>query len=78
MADLTELGNLSYHSDTVECLEFASMPNQDDDTDDDDDDDDDDDSSDRHSSQHTQPARDNQLVLAAGGRDGKISLWKYF
>lgn len=75
MADLTELGNLSYHSDTVECLEFASMPNPDDDTDDDDDDDD---SSDRHSSQHTQPARDNQLVLAAGGRDGKISLWKYF
>ncbi|GAC76538.1 protein required for fusion of vesicles in vesicular transport [Moesziomyces antarcticus T-34] len=75
MADLTELGNLSYHSDTVECLEFASMPNPDDETDDDDDDDD---SSDRHSSQHTPPARDNQLVLAAGGRDGKISLWKYF
>lgn len=75
MADLTELGNLSYHSDTVECLEFASMPKPDDDTDDDDDDDD---SSDRHSFQHTQPARDNQLVLAAGGRDGKISLWKYF
>jgi hypothetical protein len=79
MADLTELGNLSYHSDTVECLEFASMPNPDDDTDDDtDDDDDDDDSSDGHSSQHTPSARHDQLVLAAGGRDGKISLWKYF
>ncbi|GAK63415.1 WD40 repeat-like protein [Moesziomyces antarcticus] len=73
MADLTELGNLSYHSETVECLEFASVPNPDDD-----DDDDEDDSSDGHSSQHTPSARHNQLVLAAGGRDGKISLWKYF
>ncbi len=71
MADLTELGVLNYHSDTVECLEFAPVPDSDDP-------DEDEDSSDGHSSQHTSSARHNQLVLAAGGRDGKISLWKYF
>ena len=69
MTDLKELGILSYHTDTVECLEFATVTNQEDD---------DDSSSDGHSTQHTPSARQPELVLAAGGRDGKVSLWKYF
>lgn len=61
---------LSYHRDTVECLAFAHVrpPREDDDTDDDDHDDADDAQTD---------ATPRELILAAGGRDGKISLWKY-
>lgn len=64
---MTELGHLSYHRDTVECLSFAMIKSgaQDEDSTDDD--------SDTEEGGASQP----HLVLAAGGRDGKISLWKY-
>ncbi|SPO24763.1 uncharacterized protein UTRI_01736_B [Ustilago trichophora] len=63
--DMTELGQLSYHRDTVECLAFAyaKTGDQEDETSSDEDKDDD--------------AKPAELILAAGGRDGKISLWKY-
>ncbi|CDR88641.1 uncharacterized protein SPSC_05245 [Sporisorium scitamineum] len=59
------LGTLNYHRDTVECLTFAHVKVSEKDVQDDSSDEDDDDT------------QDAQLVLAAGGRDGKISLWKY-
>ncbi|SPO23058.1 uncharacterized protein UTRI_01736 [Ustilago trichophora] len=63
---MTELGQLSYHRDTVECLAFAhaiTLGQEDASSSDEDQDDDD--------------AKPTELILAAGGRDGKISLWKY-
>lgn len=75
-SDLSRLGSLEYHRDTVECLVFARVKLSGTDagmaSDDSDDDDDDDDSQPQGSSASTQ-----QLVLAAGGKDGKVSLWKY-
>ncbi|CBQ71796.1 conserved hypothetical protein [Sporisorium reilianum SRZ2] len=62
---LAHLGSLSYHRDTVECLAFAHVKISNQHGQDDSSDDEDD-------SQNT-----HQLVLAAGGRDGKVSLWKY-
>ncbi|EST07555.1 WD40 repeat [Kalmanozyma brasiliensis GHG001] len=64
---LTELGSLSYHRDTVECLAFA-LANRGDQAEQDDSDDD---------ADSGNGSTGTQLVLAAGGKDGKVSLWKY-
>lgn len=61
---LAHLGSLNYHRDTVECLAFAHVKVSDENDQDDSSDEDDD-------------PQDTQLILAAGGRDGKVSLWKY-
>ncbi|GAC96396.1 hypothetical protein PHSY_003976 [Pseudozyma hubeiensis SY62] len=62
-SNMTRLGSLDYHRNTVECLTFATVaiPAEDEEEEDDD------------------ALQDSaqQLVLAAGGRDGKVSLWKY-
>lgn len=66
--NMQELGQLNYHRDTVECLAFAYAKLGDGESDDDEDEDEDDAEGD---------VTGVQLVLAAGGRDGKASLWKY-
>ena len=63
---LTQWGSLGYHRDTVECLTFAHVATRDDDDDDD-----------HHQGSDEDEMGDKQVVLAAGGRDGKVSLWKY-
>lgn len=63
-SNMTRLGSLDYHRNTVECLAFATVALSAEAEEDDDDD---------HAPQETT----QQLILAAGGRDGKVSLWKY-
>lgn len=59
---MQELGELKYHRDTVECLAFAHARVGDGDDD---------------SDEEDEADGAMELVLAAGGRDGKVSLWKY-
>ncbi|SNX83315.1 uncharacterized protein MEPE_02022 [Melanopsichium pennsylvanicum] len=64
---MQELGQLNYHRDTVECLIFASVKTGELEEDEDSDEDEEVEGKDAKT----------QLILAAGCRDGKISLWKY-
>ncbi|TKY86737.1 hypothetical protein EX895_004377 [Sporisorium graminicola] len=61
---LSHLGSLNYHRDTVECLAFAHVKGSDHVDQDD-------------TSDEEDVPQDAPLILAAGGRDGKVSLWKY-
>lgn len=80
---IEQLPSLHYHRDTVECLAFAYVTISEDDDDEDqaedqdqeDEDEEDEEKDERESGQVT--AKNTELILAAGGRDGKISLWKY-
>ncbi|UTT94259.1 hypothetical protein NDA17_006203 [Ustilago hordei] len=86
---IEQLSSLHYHTDTVECLAFAYVKIREDDDDEDqqqdqededededeDEEDEDEEKDERESGQVT--AKNTELILAAGGRDGKISLWKY-
>ncbi|SPC66826.1 uncharacterized protein UHOD_02347 [Ustilago sp. UG-2017b] len=72
---IEQLFSLQYHSDTVECLAFAYVTTSQDDEDEDEEDEEDEEKDERKSGQVT--AKNTELILAAGGRDGKISLWKY-
>ncbi|KAJ1029748.1 hypothetical protein NDA13_002991 [Ustilago tritici] len=74
---IEQLRSLQYHRDTVECLAFAyvTMSEDDDDEDEDEEVEEDEEKDERESGQVT--AKKTELILAAGGRDGKISLWKY-
>lgn len=65
---MRELGELSYHRDTVECLAFAWVKNKSPDSDSD---------SESDEEQSEGQSEGAELILAAGGKDGKISLWKY-
>lgn len=64
---MQELGELRYHRDTVECLAFAYARTGDDDDGEEDD----------EEEEEQKGEKASELILAAGGRDGKISLWKY-
>ncbi|SPO38538.1 uncharacterized protein PSFLO_04016 [Pseudozyma flocculosa] len=78
-ATLQELGSLDYHRDTVETLAFFEHRGQQPGVDSDDDVEDD---LGHHSGEDTQrrplEISQTQSALAAGGRDGKISLWHVF
>ncbi|PWZ00685.1 WD40 repeat-like protein [Testicularia cyperi] len=73
--DLREIGRLEYHRNTVDALQFCppvSLEGHSTDSD-----------SDDSSNGHTGPPNrtrqtPSRLTLAAGGRDGKISLWNFY
>lgn len=73
IGEMQELGSLDYHRDTVECLTFAYAKTR---GIDDDDDEEEEEGEDAVETGHLAPPG-TELILAAGGRDGKISLWKY-